>query len=52
MTQLIPSYDNLIKLANNKNWEIISVAHSTWSSNLTDSDDNLIVDVNTNSITT
>ena len=50
--QLIPTYDNLIKLANNKNWEIIQVAHSTWTASLTDNADNLIIDSNTNSITT
>lgn len=49
---IIPSYNNLIKLANDKNWEVISVAHSTWTSNLTDNADNLIIDANTNSITT
>ena len=50
--QLIPTYDNLIRLANNKNWEIVSVAHSTWTASLTDNADNLIIDSNTNSITT
>ena len=50
--QLIPTYDNLIKLANNKNWEIIQIAHSTWTASLTDNADNLIIDSNTNSITT
>ena len=50
--QLIPTYDNLIRLANNKNWEIVQVAHSTWTASLTDNADNLIIDSNTNSITT
>lgn len=50
--QLIPTYDNLIRLANNKNWEIVSVAHSIWTASLTDNADNLIIDSNTNSITT
>ena len=52
MSQIIPSYENIIKIANNKNWEIITVAHSTWQSNLTDNADNLITDANTNAITT
>ena len=52
MTQLIPTYDNLITLANNKNWNIVSVPHSTWTASLADTDDNLITDANINSITT